>query len=242
MAYGRGVLLVVVLATALTAWSVVGNLVVGERCYTRRNVALTLVLLAVAWAAGLDAVDLGLAVPALAGGLRWGAAGAAVVLAGLAVAVVASFRVPAVARLLDDRRGDLPPRELVRHSLIRIPLGTAMFEEVAFRGVLLAALLAVTAPPTAAVVSSVVFGLWHVAPTAVALRVNGVDPRSAAGVRAVLAGVVVTTVGGFVFAWLRLGAASLLAPVLVHVATNVGSLLAAAVRRRARPRSRGSRG
>jgi membrane protease YdiL (CAAX protease family) len=50
--------------------------------------------------------------------------------------------------------------------LLRIPVGTVAWEEIAFRGVLQAALRRVLAEPAAIAVGSAVFGLWHIRPTA----------------------------------------------------------------------------
>ena len=47
-------------------------------------------------------------------------------------------------------------------SLARIPVGTAVFEEVAFRGVLPGLIARTTTEPAAVGLSSLLFGLWHV--------------------------------------------------------------------------------
>jgi uncharacterized protein len=111
---------------------------------------------------------------------------------------------------------------------VRIPLGTALFEEVLFRGVVLAALQQVGSTGFAVAWSSIAFGLWHIAPTIVALRENGVPPASPAGQRAILGAVLVTTLAGIGFAGLALASGSLLAPFLAHWAVNAFGLLAAA--------------
>jgi len=112
-------------------------------------------------------------------------------------------------------------------ALIRIPVGTALWEEVAFRGVLQAALRRVMPKPTAIAVTSCVFGAWHIRPTLQALRANGLAGtrgRAVAGVAAAVAG---TTAGGVLFSWLRERSGGLAAPILVHVATNSGGLVTA---------------
>jgi uncharacterized protein len=219
------------LSTALLVWSGVANLGLGERFYVGRNLLLTAALLVAARGLGLSAAELGLARPALRPGWRWGAGTAVVVAAVLVVAVAAREYVGPVATLLGDQRAALPPDELRYHAAVRIPLGTAVFEEVAFRGVLFAVLARVLRPWTAVTVSSAVFGLWHVAPTIVGLRINEVVPASPEGVGAIVGAVVVTSVAGVGFCWLRLRSGSLLAPILAHWATNALGLLAAAVTR-----------
>jgi uncharacterized protein len=222
-------LLAVLLSVALLAWSGVANLVLGDTGYLPRNLVLTALLLALARAAGLRVADLGLARRDVGSGLRWGALAMAVVALGLTVAVALGDAAGPVTAMLQDERAQLAPGSLAWAALVRIPLGTALFEEVAFRGVLLAALLRITSTSGAVAWSSVVFGLWHVAPTMVALELNGVAPLSLGGLSAVAGGVIVTTVGGVVFALLRVRSGSLVAPILAHVATNSLALLAAAV-------------
>ena len=67
----------------------------------------------------------------------------------------------------------------------RIPVGTVLWEEIAFRGVLQAALRRVMPEPAAIAVASGVFGVWHIRPTAAALRINGLagDRRHGHGPR-----------------------------------------------------------
>ena len=50
-------------------------------------------------------------------------------------------------------------------AFVLIPLGTVLFEEVAFRGVLWALLRRWRGTRTATAVSSALFGLWHVLPS-----------------------------------------------------------------------------
>ena len=100
------------------------------------------------------------------------------------------------------------------------------WEEIAFRGVLRAALRRVMDEPGATVVGSAVFGLWHIRPTAEGLAVNGLAAGRGARVAAV-AGVVAGTAGaGAVFSLLRERSGSLAAPVLLHLATNCAGPLA----------------
>ncbi len=222
-------MLAALLSIGLVAWSVVANLGLGDGWYTTRNLVLVAVLLLLARRLGFTMSELGLVPTVLREGLRWGLLAVLVV----AVAVAAGAALGEVIRplglLLDDARADQPRADLVHAALVRIPLGTALFEEFAFRGLLLAALLRVTAPGWAVLWSSAVFGLWHVAPTIQALRINEVAVSSVTGLGAIAGAVVATAVGGAVFAWLRIASGSLLAPVLAHWATNAFGLLAAAV-------------
>jgi uncharacterized protein len=219
------------LAVGLLAWSLVGNLLVGETLYVTRNLLLGVLVLALARRAGAGWGVLGFDGDAVRSGARWGGIAVAVVVVAVVVGTVLADHLPGVGVLLADERADLPGPLLAWHALWRIPVGTALFEEVVFRGALLGLLLQVTSPTRAVVASSVVFGLWHVAPTIVTLRINDIEVVSAAGVGAIAGAVAVTTVAGVLFCLLRLVSGSVLAPVLAHWATNGVGLVAAALTR-----------
>lgn len=216
------------LSIALLLWSVIANLAIGDMLYTVRNLALT-VLLLVGWTRvpdhGVGLADLGLDRTSLAAGTRWGIGAGLVVAVVVVTGVLLADRIEVIATLLADERA--ADGSLLRATLLRIPVGTAVFEEVAFRGVLLA--LAVRVQPSGRAVgaSSVVFGLWHVAPTSVTLEINQVAVASLAGAGTIVGAVLVTTVAGAGFSWLRLRSGSLVAPILAHWATNALGLLAA---------------
>jgi uncharacterized protein len=156
-----------------------------------------------------------------------------VVAVAVAVGVGLGDRVPAIARLLgDERAAGMGATAVAYEVLLRIPLGTALFEEVAFRGVLLALVAEQRGPVVGVVVSSVVFGLWHIGPGIATLRINDPDISLAGLSVGVTSMVLVTTVAGVVFCWLRIRSRSLLAPILAHWATNAFGLLGAVVSRR----------
>ena len=162
-------------------------------------------------------------------GLRWGGLGSAAVAAGYTIGLT----VPAVRPLLEDARvAGADGGEIAYQVLIRIPLGTVLWEETAFRGVLLAALLRVLPPRTAIGTSAAVFGLWHIRPTLSATAANELASGSLGRTAAVLSGCVVTAAAGVLFTGLRIRSGSLLAPVLVHAATNCLGMLAAAAAHR----------
>lgn len=226
------------LAGALVAWSVVANLVIGERAYTSRNLLLTALLLGGWWwhrtrgrdpAGDRDTVltELGLSARQLGAGLRWGGAAFVIVAGAIGIGVVLADVVAPIGALLSDQRAAGFADDVWFVALVRIPLGTAVFEEVAFRGVLLAAAMRWLSTWRAVGLSSVAFGLWHIAPTMVALDLNQIAVGSVEGVAAIAGAVVVTTVAGVAFCWLRIRSGSLLAPILAHVATNSVSLVAA---------------
>lgn len=219
-------------STLLLAWSVVSDLVIGETFYTLRNLLLTIVMVTAWWSWrgrhwGRTAVDLGLEPAKLARGLVYGVMAFCLVSAALVAGVALAPRVPMIAAFLQDERAAMFADRLWWVALIRIPIGTAVFEEVAFRGVLLAAARDALNLRAAVTWTSVVFGFWHVPPTMVALWMNDLAVTDPAGFGTLIAAVVVTTVAGALFTWLRLASGSLLAPIIAHIATNSLALLAA---------------
>jgi membrane protease YdiL (CAAX protease family) len=185
-------------------------------------------LLLVGRAAGLSWDELGLGRDALARGAWWGAmfAGLVAIVYGIGVAV------PATRRFFRDTRYRIGPGSAVYLAFVAIPLGTVIFEEVAFRSVLFGLLEAGQGATTATIVSSLLFGLWHVLPAFDLARTNTELTGSVRNRRrvwlTVLGTVAFTTLGGVVFAILRWQTGSLLGPVLLHWATNGLGVLAAA--------------
>ena len=212
------------MALLLAAWN---NLVVPrvpDDRYVPVNLAATGALLAAARRSGLSWADLGLARDGVRPGLRWGLAAAGPVAAGLGVALAAPPLRPLVA---DARVAGLDARGVAGQVLVRIPLGTVLWEEVAFRGVLLAALARVLPARQAVLGTAVVFGLWHVRPTASAVTANVLVSRPVPTALVVTAGCLTTVAAGLVFSGLRTRSGSLLAPVMLHLATNCLGLIAA---------------
>jgi uncharacterized protein len=203
------------------------NVIAGQpwhdRWYTPLNAGAAGAALAAAAASGLTAADLGF------GRGRWlpGRLGSALA-AATAGAWLAAAAMPAARPFLDDKRvTGLDGRGVAYQTLVRIPVGTVLWEEIAFRGVLQAALRRVMSEPAAIAVTSGVFGLWHVRPTAGALRANGLAEGRGRAVAGVAAGVAVTAAGGAAFSSLRARSGRLAAPVLLHAAINCGGLAAA---------------
>ena len=199
-----------------------------RRWYPLVNACAAATALAAATASGLTAADLGLHPDQLRPGLRLGSAAAAPVVTALALAALT----PATRPLLDDERvASLTNRQLAYQVLVRIPAGTVAWEEIAFRGVLAAALRRVLAEPAATAVASATFGLWHLRPTAEALALNGLAPSRGARIAAVTAVAAATAAAGALLSVLRERSGSLAAPVLVHLAANCTAPLAGALAR-----------
>lgn len=179
-------------------------------------IALGVVLVGRRWR--LERVDLGVGVDRRSIVLS-------VVAAAAIVAIVAAL---ALLGLLpaDPHPAGLSPGEFWFRVLIGIPIGTAVFEELIFRGVLLGAWTRSTSTRAAVIATSVTFGLWHVA-----AEIGRSGQLSPAGI---VPGVVATaTVSVFVLCPLRRRTGNLLAPITVHAATNVSVFVAIALASRA---------
>jgi uncharacterized protein len=218
----------------------VHNVAVHRLLPAPADAALNLVtaagLTAFARRAGCSRADLGIDPGDAASGLRTGLGAAA--LAGGAVALGAAL--PATRRFFHDRRvGGAGRREAAYHLAVRIPLATALAEELQFRGALLALLRRRRSPAAAALWTSLLFGASHVLPTIAHYHGNPVSYLAVHPGRGrpltVLATTLSTTAAGGAFAWLRLRSGSVLAPALAHAAVNVSAYLAGrrAVRRQA---------
>lgn len=197
------------------------------RAYTLTCVVTALLLVLLARVAGLGWAELGVTSQHLARATAW--SGVLIAAIGVVVGVLGSH--PRWQRVLvDDRAGRLSRRELAFHTLVRIPLGTVLLEEVAFRGVLYAAIAHQHGAGSAAVGSSVLFGLWHILPSTALTSDNalgrsmlGSGPRARA--RGVIVAVLVTALAGLALCWLRVRSDSLLPPAALHWAANAFGLL-----------------
>src|SRR5690606_18920394 len=122
----------------------VANTRLTDRAYVAWNLAVAGGLVSLARRAGHDAEAIGLGRDQLAAGLRAGGMGAAAV--ALAYGGLASSRAGRVV-FADDRVTTLSGPEAAWQAGVRIPVGTVVLEEVAFRGVLPALLGATSGWP-----------------------------------------------------------------------------------------------
>jgi membrane protease YdiL (CAAX protease family) len=186
-------------------------------------------LTGIARLAGLSWQDLGLGPGTWRPGLRWAAVEIAIV--GLVLAAAAAL--PLTREAFRDTRYRLDAGNALLTSLVLIPIGTVLVEEVAFRGVLWGLLRDVKGTTTATLVSSALFGLWHVLPS-LGLAANNqaitgtVGTGRSAQTTTVLATVLFTALSGVVFCEVRRRSGSILASVGLHWATNGLSVLASA--------------
>lgn len=214
----------------ITAHNLIGNLWLTSSLYVPANLFTAGLLALIARASGLSSAMLGLDRAHLARGLRWGLSAFGIVALCIGVAVA----IPGTRGVFDDARvGDVGWQGMLYQVLIRIPVGTAFFEEFIFRGVLFAFYRRHGSDLTAATWSSMWFGLWHVVPGWTAVTANDtigdVAGHGPARVAAVFGGVIATWLVGYVFCWLRVRGEHLISPILLHTATNSLAFLAAFV-------------
>jgi uncharacterized protein len=187
------------------------------------NLTVTSLLLAIAIAGfRVDAEALGLHGPHRRGAIL----GALTALALCAPLFAALIHPGAASLIADERVANLDRGELIFRVLVRIPLATALLEEVAFRAVL-PAIWARTGRVAAIAVPSVAFGLWHVVPSLDALQANRPDAGTAASILAVAGSVLVTTLAGALLIWFKERTRTLAAPFAFHACLNSLATLAA---------------
>lgn len=185
------------------------------------NVAVAVLLIAIARRAGISYAGIGIDRSSLRRGWevgRWFVP-ATVILYSIGLAI------PATRKLFEDGRVEsLGWIEVGYHAFVAVPLGTVLLEEVAFRGVLPAMFATRLTPLRSNLLASLLFGSWHVLPAWEIYRVNpalrDVLQGPAGHVVGVAVGVVSTAIIGMFWCWLRYRTSSLLTTAIAHVATN----------------------
>jgi membrane protease YdiL (CAAX protease family) len=215
-----------VAAGVTLGWGALSHWLIPERIRPLAGVGAALGFTALAGAVGADRREMGIAREDLASGLRVGAitAGAIAVATATARAVDrngSAFR--------DDRVTNASTAEAAAHLLVRIPVATALVEELVFRGIILGFGLRDGDRRRAMLVSSIAFGLWHVGAALHPERQAGHQLSSTAA--AVVGDVIATTVGGLGFGWLRLRSNSIVAPAIAHAALNGSAYVATRIGR-----------
>lgn len=216
---------VVVALAAAHNW--LSNRRIPAPLYVPANLNVAAALVGAARWGGASSADLGLDRRHLKTGLRLGAAAGAVVTAAVVAAASAQ---PTRGWFADDRALALSPRAAVYETLVRIPLGTALAEELTFRSALLGLSLGRRSWPESLAWTSALFGLWHVLPTIDTLPKHEMGRAAVDAGRswhAVAAAVVGTGIGGALLGWLRKASGSVAAPVVVHAMLNATALFAA---------------
>jgi uncharacterized protein len=165
----------------------------GFGAHVAVGLGLAACLLVIARVQGLPAADLGLARSTWPAGLRWGTAAATLVGAAYALA----YLITPVRQTLPESDGEIG-RAALWAVLVVIPLGTVLPEELAFRGLVLALLGRRYGVLSGTLLSSGLFGLWHIGASlgggpANAAIVGVVGGDAAGTVTRVIATVVFTT-------------------------------------------------
>ncbi|MHB1138657.1 MAG: CPBP family intramembrane glutamic endopeptidase [Microthrixaceae bacterium] len=227
----RGWPMAAVLGTLVVS-NVMANQVIPSWAYVPWNCSVALVLLVVAVRGdGCARDELGLEGRRVPDGLRWGGA----VSAGLLGIYLVGMALPFTRDLFKDDRADITLAQLAWQTLVMVPLGTVLMEEIAFRGVLPAMFRKrfhrhANGPLRADLLAALLFGFWHVLPSWNVNEVNPVFrdllPGPLGRAAAITAGVIGTGAAGMGLSWLRNRSGSLLAPVMMHCSSNsLGYLL-----------------
>jgi membrane protease YdiL (CAAX protease family) len=224
---------------SVLGYSAVLNRVLPPRVHVPANLIAAALATWIVRRDGASWDDLGLSPSRLPDGVRAGIAVAVPIVAATAALAAA----PQTRRHFEDTRVLEAPNPWYELAL-RIPVGTALCEEVLFRSALLAGFERHSSRRAAIVISSALFGLWHVLPTLEARRANAdqatmnaeADPRLL-----VLGTIGATGIAGFAFATLRRRTGSVVAAVIAHSAVNVSGFIAARMNQRRFGRTRPGR-
>jgi len=217
---------------AASAATLAYNVAIGQATsgigYVMANTGAAALSVIVARYCGVSRADLGMCPDRLGRGIRIGLITALPATAVVGLGAV----VPATRGFFEDERArGGGTRHVLFETLVRIPLGTALPEEVIFRGSLLGLFTQRHSPAVAASMTSILFGLCHVLPTLRTLPMNPAGARVRGNLKrtggAVLAAVTATALAGYGLAWLRCRSGSLAAPAVAHASLNGAAYLAA---------------
>jgi membrane protease YdiL (CAAX protease family) len=116
--------------------------------------------------------------------------------------------------------GSLPRDALLWRTLVWMPLDTAIPEEIAFRGVLLATLRHRFGTRPAVLLMALVFTLWHLVVVSGTVALTNLQSVPLLAALGLIGAFVAVGLGGVFFAWLRLATGHLAASVAAHWAFN----------------------
>ena len=213
---------VLVVIAFMVTLNVVNNRVAPQTHFLLWAFGGSVVLVAMGLLDGNTWTDMGLSWRFALRGLIWGAV--MVGLVTLAYLVASSFKKTREA-FHDERYAQMSGGRLIFQTLLEVPFGTVLMEEIAFRAVLFSMLARRYGVIWGLVVSSLLFGLWHILPSIGTHESNpalgGVAGEGRKGnVIAVALSVLTTSVAGVIFVGLRLVSGSVLGPMGLHWATN----------------------
>lgn len=135
---------------------------------------------------------------------------------------------------LGESFAEAKKRTIFYEAGFRIPFGTALIEETLFRGVLLGVLLQTHSTLQAVLIAAIVFGIWHIAPTTNSLEENtavqqALKQNKYRKFSSVLGVVLVTTIAGIFFGWLRVVTGTIITTWLIHWTINSSGTVVAAI-------------
>ncbi len=182
--------------------------------YVSGALATTGGLALIAWKHGVNAADMGLSHHTWLTGAIWSVG----LIAGVGIVIGLAGRHPKTQPLFADERNDTSGVVAARRALLDIPFGTVLVEEFAFRGVMLALVSVLYGSVWAVVITSILFGFWHVAP---AVDMHNAHAATKGSPWPTIASTVLFTgIAGAGFAFLRLFTGSLFPPAALHWASN----------------------
>lgn len=215
----------IVLVGVLVAYNVIINKYLEEKWQLLFSLVLsTTVIWWVVRFSDITLGSIGAHLGAIIPGLIYGTAAYAII----SIVIASTVFVPLAKGFLNDKRViRLNTRQFLYKTLINLPVATVFLEEVVFRGVMLALLMQDFSTIHSVLISSLLFGLWHVLPAYTSVVTNDSLKTMKKPALPVVAGTVfITFLAGIGFSWLRLASGSLVAPMLAHFATNSGGIIA----------------
>jgi membrane protease YdiL (CAAX protease family) len=205
--------------------NVIANRVLDDAWHIPFNLGVLGVAILISRRAGTTWTSMGLRADKLRRGMAVGGLVIGVIALGIAIAIA----IPSTREIFeDDRVIDNSIAWVLFQACVRVPIATALYEEILFRGIVFGMLVRRNSPLVAAAWTSLLFGFWHILPTLDTLHTNPAGDIFSGAIGIVLA--VVGAVGGTMlaglgFLWLRLYANSTLASILAHIGTNSLALL-----------------
>ena len=235
--FGRPWPLVTVLGTLVVS-NVVANQFLPSWAYVPWNCSVAAVLVVTATRYDhCTADEIGVSPRRIPAGLRLGGA----ISAGLLGVYLIGLALPWTSGLFQDERADITLPAMLWQSLVMVPFGTVLMEEIAFRGVLPAMFRRRTSRHAngalrADVYAALLFGVWHVLPSLDLTEANpalrDLLPGPLGVIAAIAGGVIGTAAAGMGLSWLRNRSGSLAAPAMLHISSNsIGYVLAWLVQR-----------
>ncbi len=207
--------------------NIISNEVLAEVWHIPFHLGILGLSLLIARRAGTTWTSMGLRPDRARRGATVGGVVIGLITIGVVISVVGSAFFPELRDLFE--RKDIVNGSIgwtLFQAFIRIPLATALYEEVLFRGIVFGMFVRRYSPLVSGIVTSLLFGLWHILPTFEMSPIG--DTGTYVGVAATIIGSVVgTAIAGLGFLLVRLYANSTIASVLAHIATNSIAMLGA---------------